>query len=375
MASGTPRIISRQILVAVEVGDLDHLRGLETEQVNAPFDVLDEHGYAPYNRSYRNVLDYAIRKFGGSATPAVVAVLLDKGAAIPAGLLTTVAGEASYRHAKDASLADESLDILRLLIEHGADVNYRDEEGMTALHAAASYHTPAFAAALLSAGADANAYRTIVQQAVRDEFSDFEDEEDEMNPPTPLMAAAKASVSCELVRLLLSRGADFERRDRAGRTASDFAREAVVGERYDRHVFSEPLDPDDWYYIAEGQARLAGEGERTLALLRDVRRAGSWKRYSNVPRLALLVLQKLCWRRRAAAPPGLLARLFPQEPQGRRRKRRTVEAPAIEELEATSGCKVTRPRTRKDAHDAAPLVLPDELFWKCLSFWKSSRDP
>ena len=75
------------------------------------------------------------------------------------------------------------------------------------------------------------------------------------------------------------------------------------------------------------------------------------------------------------APPGLLARLFPQEPQGRRRKRRTVEAPAIEELEATSGCKVTRPRTRKDAHDAAPLVLPDELFWKCLSFWKSSRDP
>ena len=238
MASGTPRIISRQILVAVEVDDLDHLRGLETEQVNAPFDVLDEHGYAPYNRSYRNVLDYAIRKFGGSATPAVVAVLLDKGAAIPAGLLTTVAGEASYRHAKDASLADESLEILRLLIEHGADVNYRDEEGMTALHAAASYHTPAFAAALLSAGADANAYRTIVQQAVRDEFSDFEDEEDEMNPPTPLMAAAKASVSCELVRLLLSRGADFERRDRAGRTASDFAREAVVGERYDRHVFS-----------------------------------------------------------------------------------------------------------------------------------------
>jgi hypothetical protein len=52
-----------------------------------------------------------------------------------------------------------------------------------------------------------------------------------------------------------------------------------------------------------------------------------------------------------------------------------VEAPAIEELEATSGCKVTRPRTRKDAYDAAPLVLPDELFWKCLSFWKSARDP
>ena len=90
---------------------------------------------------------------------------------------------------------------------------------------------------------------------------------------------------------------------------------------------------------------------------------------------ALLVLQKLCWRRRAAAPPGLLARLFPQEPQGRRRKRRTVEAPAIEELEATSGCKVTRPRTRKVGSAAAPLVLPDELFWKCLSFWGSSRDP
>ena len=127
-------------------------------------------------------------------------------------------------------------------------------------------------------------------------------------------------------------------------------------------VLSEPLDEDDWYYIAEGQARLEGEAERTIDLLSDVYRAGSWKRYSNVPRLALLVLQKLCWRRRAAAPPGLLARLFPQEPQARRRKRRTVEAPAIEELEATSGCKVTRPRTRKAGSDAAPPVLPDELF-------------
>ena len=120
-----------------------------------------------------------------------------------------------------------------------------------------------------------------------------------MNPPTPLMAAAKASVSCELVRLLLSRGADFERRDRAGRTASDFAREAVVGERYDRHVVSEPLDPDEWYYIAEGQARLAGEGERTLALLRDVRR--------RVPEArpearALVLLASLAAPRAAAGP-------------------------------------------------------------------------
>ena len=52
-----------------------------------------------------------------------------------------------------------------------------------------------------------------------------------------------------------------------------------------------------------------------------------------------------------------------------------MEAPAIEELEATSGCKVTRPRKRTIADAAAPLVLPDELFWKCLSFWKSSFDP
>jgi hypothetical protein len=106
-----------------------------------------------------------------------------------------------------------------------------------------------------------------------------------------------------------------------------------------RHVFQELPDTDDedaWYMIREQEARLAGEGERMLDLLQNVRRAGSWIRCSNEPRMQLLVLQKLCLQRRATAPRGLV-RLFPRS--------------------------------------ARAQILPDVLFWKVLSYWKSARDP
>ena len=85
----------------------------------------------------------------------------------------------------------------------------------------------------------------------------------------------------------------------------------------------------------------AGAVEAFLALLADVRAAGSWKRYANEPRVQLVVLRKLAESGRAVATRGVLTRLFAP-----RRRVQSIGSP-----------------------------LPDVLFWKVLSFWRTDRDP
>ena len=82
--------------------------------------------------------------------------------------------------------------------------------------------------------------------------------------------------------------------------------------------------------------RRPGAVEAFLALLADVRAAGSFKRYANAPRLDIVVLQALCAKGRAAPPPAL-ERLFPT--------------------------------STKSVH------LPKEIFWRILSYWRTDRDP
>lgn len=72
--------------------------------------------------------------------------------------------------------------------------------------------------------------------------------------------------------------------------------------------------------------------------------AGSFKKWLNVPRKQLLVLRKLVERGRATPPPTVRGML--------------VECP-LERL-------FPAPRAAES--------LPDVLFWKVLSFWRTSRD-
>jgi hypothetical protein len=277
---------TRTLLDALHYGFLKILGRLDAEQINARINYTEDYGDGSYERSYDNLLHYALSRMS-SVKPHVVAFLLENGSTIPEGILTTVAHMGQ-------------VELLRLLMKHGADVNYRDEEcGTTALFPAMAHHTPELAAVLLRAGAEVNAYRAVPQLMLRQDVPEgYESEEEDMNSPTPLMCCAKASISCELFRLLLARGADFNRRDRARRTVEHYVRSALEEKRWDqRHVFQELPDTDDedaWYMIREQEARLAGEGERMLDLLQNVRRAGSW--------MQLLVLQKLCLQRRATAP-------------------------------------------------------------------------
>ena len=138
------------------------------------------------------------------------------------------------------------------------------------------------------------------------------------------MLAATRPGRIDVVRQLLRCGADINATCRVGSviprdsTAADFAT-LYLG----HHVNLNDESRTQQQAIA--------------ALLREIQRAGSFKKWGNAPKLQLLVLRKLVERGRATAPRGgVLERLFP-------------------------------------APRAAPGP-PDVLFWKILAFWRTSRD-
>ena len=143
----------------------------------------------------------------------------------------------------------------------------------------------------------------------------------------------------------------------AGETAEDYAREAL--RRRD---------------TPEGDPFHSGvHAEEIIGILADVRAAGSWKRYVGAWRIQLLLLQRLCAAGRASplSTPS--------------RQNVWVWGQSIEELEATSGCKVTPRRNYEDAsgtewrttkHLMTHLVdLPPPLVGKVASYWRTARDP
>ena len=142
------------------------------------------------------------------------------------------------------------------------------------------------------------------------------------------MFAAKASgfVSLGVVRELLAGGADLDMVDTRGRNA-----EVIARMRLRKEIYTGEGIPEN-----TRRCRRPGAVEAFLALLAEVRAAGSWKRYVNKPRIDVIVLQRLCAAGRAS-PPSALARLFPT----------STKSPP----------------------------LPKELVWLILKFWRTDRDP
>ena len=103
------------------------------------------------------------------------------------------------------AVTDNNLEIVRFLVEHGADVNARDAEGWTTLHFAAQEHHVEIASLLLERGAQVDA---------KDVFGS-----------TPLWRAVYASKGRgELIRCLLSYGADRHLKNNHGVSPLDLAR-------------------------------------------------------------------------------------------------------------------------------------------------------
>ena len=238
--------------------------------------------------------------------------------------------------------------LVRELLARGADPRSTDVTGWSAMHAAASSESrvnPAAVVALLAdAGANVNA--RVERRVEYDSDGEFY-VVGGGNPPTPLMCAAERAVSVEVVRVLLSRGADIAATRDDGATAMEYALEAP-------------------------KLGAADQAADIISLLTDVRTAGSWKRYVGAWRVQLLLLQKLCSTGRA----------FPLPRLGRFQR----PALSIEALEATSGCKVTRTRKRApptDATEEGPtdalmarlVALPPPLVGKVASYWRTARDP
>ena len=145
---------------------------------------------------------------------------------------------------------------------------------------------------------------------------------------TPLHIAATTSgfISLDILKELLKHGASLDAVDAEGRSAEDFA----------RLVLNKPIYTGDDIPENPYAHRRPGAVEAFLALLAGVRAAGSWKRYANAPRLDVVVLQALCATGRAS-PPAVLARLFPTS-------------------------------TRSQ-------IVPKEITWRILAYWRSDRDP
>jgi hypothetical protein len=250
--------------------------------------------------------------------------------------------------------------LVRELLARGADPSVADDESnWTALHAAAAQINPAIVASVADAGGAVNL--CMVRRVEYD--SDGEPSNpDEEKPRTPLMCAAEQSICAEAFTILLSRGADVAATNEDDQTAEDFARKALTR----RDVNAPRMNEFDFL-----DRRLAGEGERILALLIAVRTAGSWKRYSAMWRKELILLQRLCSTDRAFPLVAL-------------RSAHSWDAVSVEELEASSGCKVSRPRKHKgeyasvgptDALMARLVRLPPVLTWNVASYWRTARDP
>ena len=111
----------------------------------------------------------------------------------------------------------------------------------------------------------------------------------------------------------------------------------------------------------------------------DVRRAGSWRRYSNEPRIRLFLLHALCEAKRAFPPPHPCRRVdFDPEPLPWGVPPLAAEAARISARLRSHDRAIKRGSTAASNTPSLATrlyALPAPLVWNVLTFWASARDP
>jgi len=153
-------------------------------------------------------MSFCLLEAAGDRSPDVVRLLLERGADVntrDARRRTPLMRAAALPGADDQ--LSGSAETIRALLSANADIRAVDQEGRTALAHAAQAGNYKTARLLLENGADMDAA--------------------DRAGVTPLMLAAE-SRSDAVLQLLLTRGANIQNKDRAGKTALDYAKRSAL---------------------------------------------------------------------------------------------------------------------------------------------------
>ncbi|MGD9853694.1 MAG: ankyrin repeat domain-containing protein [Planctomycetaceae bacterium] len=115
--------------------------------------------------------------------------------------------------------AERQAAVIRFLANSGVSVQETDKNGVTPLHRAVRFRSPAAVSLLLELGADVNAtdrksQSTPLHRAVT-------------NTGAP-STAGKSNVAVEIARMLIAHGADVGAKNRVGKTPVDYVNDAAM---------------------------------------------------------------------------------------------------------------------------------------------------
>ena len=248
------------------------------------------------------------------------------------GLLHIAMDKPAHGADADFETRDDRSDMIRLLIENGADMDYTTPCGVTPL---GYCEYTGEASVLLDLGANVHAL--------------------DNNGWSALHFCAMRFHAFALTRLLLRHGADPNSATNSGQLAED------VHAKYGRK-----------------------DGRTAAGLLADVRRAGGWAKYARAPRIELVRLRSLCARGRATPPPNaVLERLFNANVQRECLyhgvcNHSTHECAVVKSLVAAAkeNCLAGWREDERGQRSRRMVsrALPNEVFWHILRFWRSSRE-